>query len=130
MLVGLGFIGSMALLVVLWTCNAWFVEKAVQSQVEAFERALAQASIRPEECERGRTVARELGDAVTKERIKRDENFDEWQRVERILADFTSDTAGGEKVLSPVEARSYIDRMEEVLDDLKQRRGGEPPKPH
>ena len=126
----MGFVGSMALLVLLWTCSRWFVGQVVQAQVEAFQRALEQTQIKPEERKRGCDIAKQLGDAVTEERIKRDENFDEWQRVEKILADFRSDTDGGEKVLSPVQARVYIDRMEEVLDDLKQRGGGGPPKPH
>lgn len=120
---------SMALLVVLWTCSDWFVGRVVQGQVDAFERALAQASLRPEEFERGKRIAHELGEAIKTDRLKRDDNLDPWPQLEKILADFRADTDGGQKTLTPVQARTYIERMQEVLDDLNERKGGAPPRP-
>ncbi|GEM_PF-4110882 len=128
-LVGLGFIASMVLLVVLWTCSDLIVGQVVQAQVDAFQRALEQADLPSEERKRGKEIAEELGKAITDGKIKRDDNLDEWPRVEQILTDFRSDTDGGEKILSPVQARTYIDRMDEVLKDLERRSGGGPQKP-
>ncbi len=129
-LVGLVFMASMALLVVLWTCSDWFVGQVVQGQVDAFQRALEQSQLSPEERKEGKEIAERLGKAITDQQIKRDDNLDPWPQVEKILADFRTDTDGGQRVLTPVQARAYIDRMREVVDDLEEKKKeAEPPKP-
>lgn len=126
-LLGLGFMLSLALLMVVLLYQDWFVGQFVESQVSAFQRALEQTQIRKDERERGEQIARDIGEAIKNGKVTRDENVEPWPRIEKILSDFRTDTDNGQKVLTPVQARTYIDRMQEVLDDLK---GKEPPQPH
>lgn len=128
-LLGIGFMASMALLVVLWTFSDKFVDMVVQSHVEAFKRALEQTTLPREEREHGQDVVTRLGKKISDQTIKRDENLDPWPKVEQIWKDFRSDTDGGQKILTPVSARQYIARMQEILDDLEERQAAEPPKP-
>ncbi len=126
-LLGLGFMLSLALLMVVLLYQDWFVGQFVERQVTAFKMALEQSQIRQDERKRGEDIAEEIGEAIKTNKIKRDDNLDPWPRIEKILSDFRTDTDSGQKVLTPVQARTYIDRMQEVLDDLK---GKEPSQPH